>query len=559
MVKSIDIILNSSIVISFKPKIVAIKDHAVLEHLDYEHSGHTGFASSEQLNEVNNSAVHKTGDERVSGTKTFVGPINFDALIFTSNGEFRFADHVYFTDNSNEHKRVLEIYANDIIAQKTFTAKGAVNVDGLIYAGGNELRFKDHLNITDNTDAHNVILHIFRDYINAERIVTLKRGANIDVQPTEAQHATRKDYVDNLVNNAIAALKRDGKLKAELIPDEFDEVIEFEKQVSGATFLSQAYTTPVGTVVWCAATKTYAGDAYYRKFLVNTNGTAEGITTFDPVEGKLYVGKTDSNIFRWSGSNLLEVSKAMVLGETSTTAYAGNKGKANADAIAQLQTDVAGKQNTLVSGTNIKTVNGVSILGSGDATIPGTPLTKITKTTLTFTAEEKTALINMQACLYYQSKLFIPTAYDSSNETLTLLSHHAINGLTSITINLNSDTVSVAGKTLNSIIYKHVITFPSSRWFKANNTSIYMTQIVLYTNKVVSIDDNWDLFDLLETDFFVSGKIYYSNGSTTYSETLAYSISGTSYSAKKLICHEGSYFVLTQNPVSVSDDVRTIM
>lgn len=552
MVKSIDIILNSSIVISFKPKIVAIKDHVVLEHLDYEHSGHTGFASSEQLNEVNNSAVHKTGDERVSGTKTFVGPINFDALIFTSNGEFRFADHVYFTDNSNEHKRVLEIYANDIIAQKTFTAKGTVNVDGLIYAGGNELRFKDHLNITDNTDAHNTILHVYKDWINAERIVTLKRGANSDVQPTEPQHLTRKDYVDN----AILALFRNQKFKVELIPDDYDEVIEFEKQVSGATFLSQAYTTPVGTVVWCAATKTYAGDAYYRKFLVNTNGTAEGITTFDPVEGKLYVGKTDSNIFRWSGSNLLEVSKAMVLGETSTTAYAGNKGKANADAIAALQN---GKQDTLISGTNIKTVNGVSILGSGDATIPGTPLTKITKTTLTFTAEEKTALINMQACLYYQSKLFIPTAYDSSSGTLTLLSHHAIDGLTSITINLNNDTVSVAGKTLNSIIYKHIITFPNSRWFKANSTSIYITQIVLYTNKFVSIDDNWDLFDLFETDFFVSGKIYYSNGSTTYSETLAYSISGTNYANKKIICHEGSYFVLTQNPVSVSDDVRTIM
>ena len=557
MVKSIDIILNSSIVISFKPKIVAIKDHAVLEHLDYEHSGHTGFASSEQLNEVNNSAVHKTGDERVSGTKTFVGPINFDALIFTSNGEFRFADHVYFTDNSNEHKRVLEIYANDIIAQKTFTAKGAVNVDGLIYAGGNELRFKDHLNITDNTDAHNVIFHIFRDYINAERIVTLKRGANIDVQPTEAQHATRKDYVDNLVSNAIATLKRDGRFKAELIPDEFDEVIEFEKQVSGASFLSQALATSNGTVVWCAATKTYAGDTYYRKFIVNNNGTEAGITTFDPVEGKIYVGKTDSNVFRWSGSNLLEISKAMVLGETSTTAYAGNKGKANADAIAALQSD---KQDALVSGTNIKTVNGVSILGSGDATIPGTPLSKITKTSpLSFTAEEKNAFINMQACLYYQNKIFIPTAYDSSSRTITLLSHHAIDGLTCITINLDNDTVTLAGKTLNSIIYKHVITFPNSRWYKAGSSVIYLTKIILYTNKYVSIDDNWDLFDLFDTEYLVHGKIYYSNGSTTYSETLAYSISGTTYSNKKIICHEDGYFSLTQNPVSVSDDVRTIM
>lgn len=39
--------------------------------------------------------------------------------------------------------------------------------------------------------------------------------------------------------------------------------------------------------------------------------------------------------------------------------------------MAQAQTDIAGKQNTLVSGTNIRTVNGNSLLGSGDVTISG--------------------------------------------------------------------------------------------------------------------------------------------------------------------------------------------
>lgn len=40
------------------------------------------------------------------------------------------------------------------------------------------------------------------------------------------------------------------------------------------------------------------------------------------------------------------------------------------DAIAGLLTAVAGKQDTLVSGTNIKTVNNTSLLGSGDITLP---------------------------------------------------------------------------------------------------------------------------------------------------------------------------------------------
>ena len=37
----------------------------------------------------------------------------------------------------------------------------------------------------------------------------------------------------------------------------------------------------------------------------------------------------------------------------------------------QLETSLSGKQDTLVSGTNIKTINGQSILGSGDIQIQG--------------------------------------------------------------------------------------------------------------------------------------------------------------------------------------------
>ena len=128
-----------------------------------------------------------------------------------------------------------------------------------------------------------------------------------------------------------------GKVKAELIPDEFDEVMEFAKQVSGVGYLTETILTDVGTIVWCAANKAICGEARYRKFLVNNDGTIAGITTISPALGKLYVGKTDNNLFKWTGSNLVEVSKSISLGETSTTAYAGNKGKANAQAIAELQ------------------------------------------------------------------------------------------------------------------------------------------------------------------------------------------------------------------------------
>lgn len=63
--------------------------------------------------------------------------------------------------------------------------------------------------------------------------------------------------------------------------------------------------------------------------------------------GKIYIAKDTNKTYRWSGSDYVVVSETLALGETSSTAYAGNKGKANADAIAALQTGKADKATTL--------------------------------------------------------------------------------------------------------------------------------------------------------------------------------------------------------------------
>lgn len=49
--------------------------------------------------------------------------------------------------------------------------------------------------------------------------------------------------------------------------------------------------------------------------------------------GKIYVDTTANLTYRWSGSAYVEISPSLALGETSSTAYAGDKGKANASAI----------------------------------------------------------------------------------------------------------------------------------------------------------------------------------------------------------------------------------
>jgi hypothetical protein len=53
--------------------------------------------------------------------------------------------------------------------------------------------------------------------------------------------------------------------------------------------------------------------------------------------GKIYVATGTNKTYRWGGSAYVEISESLALGETANTAYAGNKGKANADAIAAIK------------------------------------------------------------------------------------------------------------------------------------------------------------------------------------------------------------------------------
>lgn len=54
--------------------------------------------------------------------------------------------------------------------------------------------------------------------------------------------------------------------------------------------------------------------------------------------GIIYVDLATNKTYRWGGTAYAEISASLALGEEPSTAYEGNKGKANADAIAALQT-----------------------------------------------------------------------------------------------------------------------------------------------------------------------------------------------------------------------------
>lgn len=54
--------------------------------------------------------------------------------------------------------------------------------------------------------------------------------------------------------------------------------------------------------------------------------------------GKIYVSKDTNLTYRWTGTQYLEISQSLALGETPSTAYPGDKGKANRNALNSMPT-----------------------------------------------------------------------------------------------------------------------------------------------------------------------------------------------------------------------------
>ena len=154
--------------------------------------------------------------------------------------------------------------------------------------------------------------------------------------------------------NGVATLGSDGKVPATQLPSYVDDVLEFDNK---AAFPA-------------------TGEA-----------------------GKIYVAKDTNLTYRWGGSAYVEISVSLALGETSSTAYAGDKGKAlagrmttaegnittNAGGISTLNTEVSnikdgttpvGKANQLTTGRKISLTGDAT----GNTTFDGTADKSITVT-----------------------------------------------------------------------------------------------------------------------------------------------------------------------------------
>ena len=123
-------------------------------------------------------------------------------------------------------------------------------------------------------------------------------------------YAASGDITDKIGQaNGIAGLGSDGKVPSSQLPSYVDDVLEFDDQ--------------------SAFPKT--GES-----------------------GKIYVAKDTNKTYRWSGSAYVEISQSLALGETSSTAYAGDKGAANRAAISSLP-------DSIISNIGLTNITGTTV------------------------------------------------------------------------------------------------------------------------------------------------------------------------------------------------------
>ncbi|OUO26025.1 hypothetical protein [Eubacterium sp. An3] len=123
------------------------------------------------------------------------------------------------------------------------------------------------------------------------------RGEMTSDNVTDALGYTPLDAAKKGAASGVAELDATGKVPSAQLPSYVDDTIE--------GYLS--------------------GGKFYKESSHTTQITGEA--------GKIYVELSTNKTYRWSGSTYVEISQSLALGETSTTAYRGDRGKAAYDHI----------------------------------------------------------------------------------------------------------------------------------------------------------------------------------------------------------------------------------
>lgn len=277
-------------------------------------------------------------------TTTVIKTTGDGTKVLTDNGQYVYIGNLALTNikfKDGTNTSTYDLVTNGI----TFRQNATPCVSWNTVKSGNNIYMDIRIaNATASMDG----LMSKEDYVELNTTIP---GQIEDLKEADSNLNNRIDNLDNKIDKEIA--DREAEIdrienKFDGVTDELEAVLqkEIEDRKAGDTTITNSLNAFISTKgqpsglaeldstgkVPAAQLPSYVDDVLEYSTKAQFPQTGE--------TGKIYVAKDTNLIYRWTGTQYLEISQSLALGETSSTAYPGDKGKANRDALNSMPTKI---------------------------------------------------------------------------------------------------------------------------------------------------------------------------------------------------------------------------
>lgn len=275
-------------------------------------------------------------------TTTVIKTTGDGTKVLTDNGQYVYIGNLALTNikfKDGTNTSTYDLVTNGI----TFRQNATPCVSWNTVKSGNNIYMDIRIaNATASMDG----LMSKEDYVELNTTIP---GQIEDLKEADSNLNNRIDNLDNKIDKEIA----DREAEIDRIENKFDGVTdkledalqkEIEDRKAGDTTITNSLNAFISTKgqpgglaeldstgkVPAAQLPSYVDDVLEYSTKAQFPQTGE--------TGKIYVAKDTNLTYRWTGTQYLEISQSLALGETPSTAYPGDKGKTNRDALNSMPT-----------------------------------------------------------------------------------------------------------------------------------------------------------------------------------------------------------------------------
>lgn len=277
-------------------------------------------------------------------TTTVIKTTGDGTKVLTDNGQYVYIGNLALTNikfKDGTNTSTYDLVTNGI----TFRQNSTPCVSWNTIKSGNNIYMDIRIaNATASMDG----LMSKEDYVELNTTIP---GQIEDLKEADSNLSNRIDNLDDKIDKEIA----DREAEIDRLENKFDGVTdkledalqkEIEDRKAGDTTITNSLNAFISTKgqpgglaeldstgkVPAAQLPSYVDDVL--EFSTKAQFPQTGET------GKIYVAKDTNLTYRWTGTQYLEISQSLALGETPSTAYPGDKGKTNRDALNSMPTKI---------------------------------------------------------------------------------------------------------------------------------------------------------------------------------------------------------------------------